>query len=765
MKTHLLYSTTAALAIIGAAGVSSHAHAQVNPEPQDSSSANTGATADVKNSEVIVTARRRDERLQDVPIAVSAIGGEQAERLGVDDTDSLVIMTPSLDFGRQSSFGAIPYLRGVGTSFAASGVEAAVAIYVDDVYIASPNANMMELDNIESVQVLKGPQGTLFGRNATGGVIQVKTKDPSFTTEGKISAGYGNYDTYSGSAYLNAPLGDKVAINLAASGSKQADGFGKSVLNGKDVGRSWDWNVRGKMLFDLTDTTSILLSGDYSEMRSDKGGSPTVFPGTVSLFGSATFVGAFNTATDGREFTKVTQAGGSLTIKHEASFADIVSISAYRDVKQHSIIDQDAGPIPVLELDLTGDTKTFSQELRLASNGDGPFQWVVGGYYFRSVADYAPATLSGLVIDVRSDPTTPFYNPANIPDPTSSFSFTDTQKLNSYSGFAEGTYEFIENTHITLGVRYTKDKFKLNNEGFVFTVPGLPVFTLPGTVYKVGDSFSKVTYRAILDHKFTPDILGYASYSRGFKSGGYNLPEPGLHDPDGIFYPNKPVVKPVEPEVLDAFEIGLKTTLFNGAMTFNAAAYYYSYKNLIVGVNQATSIIQRNAAKAEIKGIDVDFIVRPADGFQIAGGVGYVDSEYKKFPNGPTFTPTVGFPFGNTVGSADLAGNRTQRAPKFTLSLAPSYTARAGNGEITFAASFYHNSGYFSDPENRLRQPSYDLVNASVGYEWDSGLGVRGWVKNLLDTRYFAFLQADPFKDAQAYADPQTYGVTIWKKF
>ncbi len=304
MKSDLLSGTAAALIFGFVAASSGQAHAQATPDVQSSSDGSAAAASDAEIRDIIVTARRRDERLQDVPIAVSAVNGLQAERMGLTDTQSLVIATPNLDFGKVASYGALPFLRGVGTSFGAAGVESPVAIYVDDVYISSPNGNLMSLNNIESVQVLKGPQGTLFGRNATGGVIQITTKQPSFAPEGRISVGYGNYDTYEGALYASTGLSDTVAVSIAASGRKQSDGFGKSLLTGEEVQKGWDWNVRGKLLANLGERTSITLSADYSKQKSDIGANQTTVPGSIGLGGYG-YAGEYNTLANDLGYTSI----------------------------------------------------------------------------------------------------------------------------------------------------------------------------------------------------------------------------------------------------------------------------------------------------------------------------------------------------------------------------------------------------------------------------------------------------------------------------
>ena len=734
--------------LLAGAGLAAQARAQAEaPQPDMGAERSTGADeasggSSIAVSDIVVTARRRNELLQDVPIAVSAISGEQALRTGINNTESLSLMTPSLDVGKQGGFAVTPFLRGVGTDLLAAGSESPVAVYVDDVYFGSPNGTIFELNSIESVQVLKGPQGTLFGRNATGGVIQVQTKNPSFEPALEMMAGYANYDTVSGSLYGTTGLSDTLAVNLAASGSKQNDGFGHSLLTGRDTLRQWNWNVRGKILWQPTDATRFLLSGDYSDLKTDMGMQFSVAPGTISSSG-ATFGGAFNTRADGSDFTKVRQGGISLRIDHEASFANLVSISAYRSTKLQYLQDLDGGPLPFQTLSLKSPTKTFSQEIQVQSKEDSELKWIIGGYYFHSKGAYAPAKLSGLFVT--------FLLPPGLP-PFDTLGWNNSQTLNSLSAFGEATYEILPKTRATLGVRYTRDAYDYDLQGVFLAGPGLPTVPFPPLPpFKTKQAFPKLTYRAILDHDFTPDIMGYASYSRGFKSGGYNLS--GASSPQVLF-------QPVEPEILDAYEVGLKTRSFNGALTLNLAAFYYEYSNLQVSVVRIAGGFVENAAAAEIKGIDLDFIATPAPGLRIAGGLGILDTEYTSFPNGPTFTPLPGG--GNLPGAADLTGNRTVRSPKLTFSIAPSYTFGTSAGEITLAASYYHNSGYFWDSANRLRQPSYDLVNASISWDsLDRRWGVRVWGKNLIDDRYFVYGQTEANKDGIAHAPPRTYGFTL----
>ncbi|NNE37387.1 MAG: TonB-dependent receptor plug domain-containing protein, partial [Gammaproteobacteria bacterium] len=258
----------------------------VNTQPVQAQNSGQSAT-ETSNAnlmeEIVVSARRRDESIQDIPISVSAITEETITQVGISGVEALSLVTPNLQINREISQGGTPFLRGVGSPGAAAGAESPLAIYVDDVYIGSPNGNLFELNAIDNIQVFKGPQGTLFGRNATGGVIMVNTKRPTFDPTGEISLGYGNYDTIEGSFYGSTGLSDNVAVNFAASGRDQQNGYGRSLLTGNDTQLGSDWDVRGKLLWNASEATTILLSADYSEQKSDIGSNASPVTGSVSL--------------------------------------------------------------------------------------------------------------------------------------------------------------------------------------------------------------------------------------------------------------------------------------------------------------------------------------------------------------------------------------------------------------------------------------------------------------------------------------------------
>ena len=720
--------------------------------------------------DIIVTAQRRNERQQDVPIAITTITAEAASSQGVSGTESLGIAVPSLQFSRQTGNGGTPFIRGVGSTQAAAGSEAPVAVYIDDVYIGAPNATLLQFNNIESTEVLKGPQGTLFGRNATGGVVHIHTKRPSQTFGVTATVGGGSYDTYFGNVYMTGPVTDKLAVSFAAAGQKQADGYGFNLLTGDDTLKGWNYGYRAQLAWDPGSATSVLLSADYSLSKSDVGMSVVVAPGTVGL-GGGTFRDRFgtydtvNNPFDRADFSRNEVYGVSGRLQHDFGGVSLVSVTAYREAKQIYQLDSDAVPaiLPVLlEVNQSRPTTTtFSQEVQLLSGPDGPFKWIVGGFYYRSKSGYDPLVFRGSI-------------PPAGPQGGALF-IEDTQTLNSYSGFGEASYEFLPAATLTLGLRYTSDQF--DNKVALFRADGVtPVNfnnpAIPTGRFTQDDNFSKLTYRAIADYKVTPDILLYASYSRGFKSGGYNLSSPTV-----VIAGVRQPAPAVSPEVLDAYEIGLKSDLFERQVRVNLAAYHYDYSNLQVTSLQNGASITVNAATARIRGVDVDLNYVPNRSINLGAAFSFLDAKFTKFPSGPINVPnpasctpiprTTGpLTGGNTSCFGDLGGNRTTRAPKFTMTLTGTYTLPTDIGEFSLNTTLYHNSGFFWEPDNRFAQPTYDLLNATLAWTSpDETYQIRVYGRNLLNKYYYSYFSESSRGDSGSPEMPRNYGAALTVRF
>ena len=676
--------------------------------------------SDMQVEEITVTAQRRTEASQNVPVSMAVVTESMSKALGVTDTSSLQVAVPGLEFTRALN-NATPSLRGIGSNpSAAAGDESAVATYIDGVYITSPAATLFSFNSIKQIEVLKGPQGTLFGRNATGGVLQVITRDPESTPSGDFNIGYGRFDTVTTNLYATTGIGTRVAADIAVHYEKQHDGWGRNLTTGGDAFKGDEIAVRSKWVFTPGDRTKITLAGDYSNTRSDIGVAYHAAPGSLMQDGQTTYTGFYEIAENPGNYVKTSQGGVSLKVEHELNWANFVSISSYRRVDTFVSYDSDQTPQPITYITIKTPGDTATQELQLLSPTGSAIEWIGGLYYFHDIAKYDPLTIAGSSIA-----------------PLSGISITNKQVSSSYAAYGQATATILPDTRLTLGVRYTLDKRH-----------AVGVLDSNFGVLGGGDDkakFPKVTYKAALDHKITPGILAFASYSRGFKSGVFNLVAPGS--------------APVKPEVLDAFEIGVKSDLFNRAVRLNLAAYYYQFKNLQVSVIQGTTTSLINAAESRSKGVDADIQIVPIKNLRLMAAASYVDSTFKDFPGSLITTPNPAG--GDFVTTGNAAGNRTPRVPKWTTNLSAQYTIETDHGSFLLSGSYYYNDGVYWTVDNRVKNPSYHLVNASIEWRAPNGLSVRLWGKNLLDQRYNISGEGSVVGDVFSPAAPTTFGATV----
>jgi iron complex outermembrane recepter protein len=684
--------------------------------------------------ETVVTAQRRSENLQKVPLTVTVASGTELFNAGVTDTPSLSLAMPGLSY-TQTGSSATPFIRGIGTTTATIGAEASVATYVDGVYLSSINASLFELNNIDRIEVLKGPQGTLFGRNATGGVIQIITKNPSFTPLADIQVGYGNYATSNASFYGTTGLGESVAVNLAAYGINQADGWGSDLTTGQPTFTRHDFGARSKVLWTPEDGTRIIIAADYNRARNEDGVGWHVVPRGVGIDGVTRYNGFYNTYDDPNDLSDVWQTGLSVTAEQDLPVARLVNIASWRYVNGTELLDQDATPLEVVGVNSEQHDKTITEELHLLSTDAALLPWIAGLYYFNDRSDYDPVSLMGL-----------FASPLN------GTQIRSVQKSKSYAAFGQAAPQIATGTHLTLGARYTEDQRAVT--GSTLGLAGPETVAL-GTASQ-STSWGKLTWRVALDHQFTPDIMAYISDDRGFKSGIYNLVTYGA--------------APVHPETLDAYQLGVKAEFDDHRMRLNAAAFYYDYKDIQVQEVVTGTVELMNAAAAKMKGVDVDFEFLPIDALSLRGGFEWMSGHYANFDNAQFFSPTLG-PGGIPVGgNTQNVGNATDfdtvRTPKETVAVGAAYRVSAPGCNLEFVISDYYNGGFAWDPDNRLRQSSYDVLNASVDWRTaNNAWGVRLWGRNLTRTQYCAFATASALNDSCAPAPPRTYGITLSAHF
>ena len=701
-------------------------------------SAGTRSPEGVSLEEVVVTAQYRQEPLQKVPLSVAALDSATLAANGVSNLDTVALATPGLQFATIGTVSA-PFIRGVGSTAPAPGKQAAVATYVDGVLIAAQAATLFDFNNVESVEVLKGPQGTLFGRNSSGGVVRIQTERPSHDAGGSLTLGYGNYDTRELRGYATAGLTDALAVDLAVSARDQKEGWGNYVNSGLEAHLGRSFAARSKLEYSQEDTT-FTLAGDYSRVRSDAGAAQSLPKGSVGLDGS-TYVGFYNVNLNLESYADVRQGGVSATVEHDFGFARLTSISAARRTKVDLQIDVEATPTPFINAYLPNHEDQYSQEVRLVSANDGPMGWIVGVFAFRGVAESGPTGLNGLVF--------PFL-PSPLTDRLTTAMRIETTSLAAYG---QGTYAFGANTRLAVGLRGTYDKQSLRSRRYILP-QNIPVGA-------VSDSTDKrtPTYDVSLSHDFAPELTGYLRYARGFQSGAYNYLSFG--DP------------PVKPEYIDAYEGGLKGSFLDRKVRFGVSAFYYDFKDLQVQQFQGTTTILINAAAAQIKGIDLELTARPIAPLVLQASASLLDAEFKSFPNAPTFLrnpgggliPVTG-PGCSAPGACSAAGNRLPYASRATVNLSARYTADLRPGDLELSGAASYNDGFYADPQNRLWQPAYVWLTASAKFTprgRNFTIGV--WGKNLGDEKVYASQVAQAPGDVANPMAPRTYGMTIEAKF
>lgn len=684
-------------------------------------------------SDIVVTAQKRAQNLQDVPVAVTAFTGSALQDRGIVNVGELTTITPGLQIGSSNGV-ALPFLRGIGTTSFSVGVESSVAVYTDGIYYTRLPQGFLALNNIERVEVLKGPQGTLFGRNSSGGIVNIITPDPSHNFAVRGSVGYGRFDTFRGDLYVTGGLADNLAADITIGGTNQEKGWGTNLATGNKAGFQNDFTVRSKLLFEPGDDTRLVLTGFYSYSLGSSQGN--VFPG----FTRGTREAPFELITtlpnfydqdqdiDGR--SKAEAWGVSLKAEQNLGFATLTSISGYTENKERIDGDGDYGTRPDFIYVLDSKIEQFTQELQLTGDGGGPLDWVLGLYYYDAKSRYNPAHFYGAL-----------FAPADL-------FIHAKQHVKAYAAYAQATYEVARGLSLTGGLRYTRDK--MSGEGFTdLEVGGVPVGTIPAG--SDSRTFNKLTFRTAVDYQFTPDILGYVSFSRGYKSAGYNL------------LPFE--APPQKPETLDAYEVGFKTDLFDRRLRLNISGFWYDVSNPQVQLNRNGSVFLSNADSSRVKGIELEGQVAFGGGFTGRFGFTYLDSKYRKYLDAPSGPPNPNPPYGaaDPLISIDASGNRTPLAAKIVFNLGADYVIETGHGDVQLSADYYHNSGYYFEPDNLLHQKAFDLLSGQIKYSPTDNLAVRFWGKNLLGEKYvsWALTQAGAPGYPFVAGAPRTYGVSV----
>jgi iron complex outermembrane receptor protein len=681
--------------------------------------------------EIVVTAQRRSENLQKVPIAVTVLSADTLESKRVQTTDDLNLLVPGLNVSRATSTG-VTYIRGVGVNTVNPGVEPPVAFYTDGVYAPGAYADITSFANVDHIEVLKGPQGTLFGRNSTGGLINIITKDPSDEFSGHVTGGYGNYDTGEGNLYLTGPVAQGLAADISLYGIDQGDGWGTNLTTGRQVNYRDEAAARTKWQYKPSDNTTFTFAADYARTVSDWGNIAQPLPGLPAPPPSfpAVFRGTiYDATTTIPAKDRILNTGAYFRINHDTGSVRIVDTTAYRQYRVVTLIDDGESQVPTTAGYFDPDiTQSWSHELQILSPESSDIQWIAGLYYFNSNAGNKPLTIYG--------PGEGAAQYARI---------YESINTNSYSGFAQATIPiFTPETKLTLGVRYTEDMKSI--VGSVTTA-----LKTVGTV-DADKSWGDLTYRAALQRQLTPDVLAYVSTSTGFKSGIYNA--------------SNPLQPPVNPETLTDYEAGVKTELADHRVRLNVSGFFYNYKNLQLNQIVGAEAVLSNAARAQIYGGEIEGEADVVHNLAITYGISLLHSEYTSFKNAVSFvtSPTTGLGVATEVNET---GNELQRTPNQTYDLGFDYVLPTDVGEFGLNGTYAYNGGLYFDPDNQYRQGGYGLVNGELRWKPNGRRYlVRAWVKNALDKQYYELIRTGPGIPPDGFPGaPRTFGVSFELKF
>jgi iron complex outermembrane recepter protein len=727
--------------------------------------------------EVVVTARRREETAQSVPIPITALTGDELRDRGAFTLKDIDRLTPNLDFSPSGSSrnSAQVFLRGIGQTNWSPPQDPKVGIYLDGVYLGRPQGSIFGLLDVERIEVLRGPQGTLFGRNTTAGLVHVVTRRPGQAFEATAVGGVGNDGHVALDGMVNVPLADTLAARISVQ-ARQTDGHVRNVATGRDWSDEDSRSVRAALLWSPRDDFEALLSFDAQRRRERSGlgectwGGPATV-GDALAAGGLPFIAAvfgvfeeirdtcnatepFRSTDDDPDRNKVDGRGVALTLDWDLGFAQLTSISAWRDLDELNQswgwASDTVGSASYLEVLAFDDTEQEqrSQELRLTGTAmDGRLTWVAGGYWFEEEAFMPLVVPLFRDVPIPSPAQSPlFYAPAPPALGVSTLGefallvrflgstetgFDSTNE--SWAAFMEGTLDLTEKLSITAGVRYTEDDREyIRTQTLLGGVPD-PTLTCPdGTVPPPSGlcrrtrTFDETTPRVILSYSVSDDVMVYGGWSKGYSSGGFN---------------QDVRMRAYEPEVSKNWELGIKSTWLDRRLRANVTTFYNTYENqqltigrLVEGQPTADLI---NAQEASLWGIEGEFTLL-LDNWLFSANFGWMDGEYEEFLVEDNL---IDENFESIIVVRDVSDTEVVRRAPYTVGLSAAYTVRlAGGGELVPQIGYFHRGRTYNTLEafDISRQKAYGLLDGRVTWRLaDRRTTVSLWGTNLLDKEYY----------------------------
>lgn len=791
------------LAAVSVTAICCAAPAFASDEPQTSPADHPAAGAS-QLDEIVVTARRREERAQDVPIALTVIGGEQLDRTNTYNVGQLTQQAPSVQLLSSNPRNTAITIRGIGASYglANDGLEQGVGIYVDQVYYGRPATATLDFVDLQQIEILRGPQGTLFGKNTTAGALNITTRDASFTPGGTAEISVGDLGFVQAKASVTGPIiGDTLAGRLSLVSTRR-DGTLENVRISRDQNDQHSFALRGQLLWTPTEKLTVRAYGDWNRQLLECCAQVYVGVGATlkpALQQYAALVagrpGALPPSTnpydrlvdvDGDIQADQWQAGGSVIVDYDVGSLLFTSISAYREWDWEPANDRDYTGLDILpKSNNPSHQDQTSQEFRLSSKGNNRVDWVGGLYYFNQTVATNGITQYGKdasywLLGCQPSAANPLLCSPNATLPDSLLNgYTainvSSIETTSYAAFGQLTWNVTDRLKITPGLRYTYEK-KDGDYDLSVSGGGIPAnatetsrrlgLQRPQT-YSAHVSEDSVSGQIAVSYELRPDVLTYVSYARGNKSGGLNMT--GLP----LLADNTPALDRavVKPEQVSTYELGLKTQAFGRRLTANLAAYYTEIKDFQANVVDAAGpgAIRgyiSNVEKVEIKGIELDLNAHPNNASDLYANLSWTDGEYASFANGPCPLELVGA----STARCDLSGKDLPGVSPWALAVGgelhgPGHVLGLA-GEVFVGADANYRSTYNSDAavSKYTEIDGYALLNLRAGFRSEAGWDASVWVKNALDKDYLQFVSVQTGNSGLVIGNPgdeRTVGFTL----
>lgn len=794
-------------------------------DAQDTPRPDTGRLAPAQGGgEIVVTARRRVETVQSVPIAISVIGGTTLADTGAYNVNRLTQLQPTLQFYSTNPRNSAANIRGLGAPFGLTndGIEQGVGIYVDGVYYSRIASATFDFTDTERIEILRGPQGTLYGKNTTAGAINITTRKPSFTPEARVELTTGNYDFIQAKASASGPLVDgKLAARISASVTSRRGTIRNTVLGGYANAQD-NQSVRGQLLWTPAPNLDVTLYGDYGHQNPDCCAQIYVRTGTTqrplnrqyaalaAAFGYAPpSTDAFDRLTDLDTPLRARQelGGVSLVGNLDLGGATVTSVSAWRFWDWDPSNDRDFTGLPITTVSANpSQQRQWSQELRVASNGKRAIDYVAGLFYFHQTIDtqglqvQGPAASRFLLNPGNVAPgsagcataTTAACNPAVLNGLTArnTIGFSNT----SAAVFGKATWHITDALSIAPGVRVNYDKKTGSYVSVVTNGSGSTTLTndqrgvLAPQRYEPDFDDWNVSGDVTLAYDVARDVHAYATYARSYKSGGINLSGLPL---DGS---NNPILAAaqVKPEQVNHYELGLKTQWLDRRITANLAAFWTDIRDYQATVTNGQLGVLRgylaNAEAVRTRGVELDTAFRPTERLNLYANAAYTDAKYVRFTDAPCppelsggrapaagETPSApGTPGGISPNACDVSGQRLPGISKWAFSYGAEYALPAriggedGNAYLGFDGSYRSRFSSNPSPSAYTYINGYALTNFRLGYRADAGWNAFLWLRNAFDQNYYELLATQSGNTGLIVGqpgDPRTYGVTISASF